>query len=101
MFVKLFEQWMSEENTEKDLKISVDSNDSGKFEITVEDDGEVGNKFAKSYKAISSTNSSIKAGADVMISPIVDKDGDFDVVVVNDPSTGEDILNYSGRVTID
>jgi hypothetical protein len=102
MVVKLFEQWIAEEDKADDsVKISVKSNEAGQFEIMAKDDDEVSNQFAKSYKVISSTNSSIKPGASLMVSPTIDKEGDFEVVVVNDPKTGEDILNYSGGVTID
>ena len=101
MFVKLFEQWMVEEELPADsTKISVDSYEAGQFEITAEDDDKVESQFAKSYKVISSTNPNIQPGASVMVSPIVDKEGDFEVMVVNDPATGNDLLNYSGKVNI-
>lgn len=101
MFVKLFEQWVSEEITKASYAISIDSYEGGKFEVVAEDDDKVESQFAKSYIVKSSTNPNIKPDASMMVSPIVDKEGEFDVMVVNDPATGEEILNYSGKVQIE
>lgn len=101
MMVKLFEQWMAEEEKVDDLiQIAVDSYEAGQFELTAKDDDKVENQFSKSYQVVSSTNPNIKSGASVMVSPIVDKEGDFELMVVNDPATGTDILNYSGKVNL-
>ena len=100
MFVKLFEQWTAEEENKVDsIKIEVDSYEAGQFEFIAEDDDKVETQFSKSYVVISSTNPNIKPGASAMVSPIVDKEGDFELMIVNDPATGEDILNYSGKVS--
>jgi hypothetical protein len=101
MFVKLFEQWVSEEIKKASYTITIDSYEGGKFDVIAEDDDRVESQFAKSYTVNSSTNPNIKSGASIAVSPIVDKEGEFDVMVVNDPSTGEDILNYSGKVQIE
>lgn len=100
MIVKLFEQWIAEESAKPKLEIRVSSKEAGDFRIMATDDDKVESQFAKSYKVISSSNPNIQSGASVSVSPIVDKDGDFELMVVNDPANGEEIMNYSGKVDI-
>ena len=101
MLIKLFEQWVSEmEDTQDSIKIQVNSAEAGEFEIIAKESKADPNQFSKTFIAVSSTNPEISKGASVSVSPTIDKDGDFDVVVVNDPKKSEDILTYSGKVNI-
>lgn len=100
MFIKLFEQWIAEETQDAKLNIRIESYEAGDFNIIAVEDNKVESQFSKSYKVVSSSNPNIKEGAVVMVSPIVDKEGDFEMMVVNDPATGQDLLNYSGKVDI-
>ena len=106
--IKLFEQWLAEEaietaqNTEEPTKtgsytldITVDGES---FEVEGTSDSEFTNKEMISFNVIKSTNPSINPGALISISPKADKDGDFDIVAVNDQNKPEDALIYSGKV---
>lgn len=100
MFIKLFEQWVSEKTKDAKLSISIKSNEAGDFNVIAIDDNGIESQFSKSYRVISSSNPKIKEGASIVVSSAVDKEGDYEVVVVNDPQVGEDIMNYTGAVEI-
>lgn len=101
MLIKLFEQWVAEKEVDLDsTKIQVNSSEAGEFEIIAKESKADPNQFSKTFIVISSTNPKISQGASVSVSPTIDKEGDFDVVVVNDPKKSEDILTYSGKVNI-
>jgi hypothetical protein len=109
--IKLFEQWVSEEEKPVDspkvedtakpsnsYNLKVSSTEAGDFEVTATADLEATTDLAKSFKVISSTNSNIKSGATIMVSPKADKAGDFDIVAINDKNKPEESLIYSGKV---
>jgi hypothetical protein len=109
--IKLFEQWLAEEametapNTEEPTKTEKTGSytlditvDGQSFEVEGTSDSEFTNKEMISFNVIKSTNPSINPGALISISPKADKDGDFDIVAVNDQNKPEDALIYSGKV---
>lgn len=117
----LFEQWVAEqdskiENTEiaadaikpevtnnsndGSIKITVSDPENGSFDIIAKTDKEVDTKYAMSFKTNTSTNTKVVQGSDVLVSPIPDKEGDFDVVIINDPNNPSNSLTYSGKVTV-
>jgi hypothetical protein len=109
--IKLFEQWLAEENMTPAPKLEEPTNSAkpGSYKLTITADGksfevegtsdsEFTTKEMTSFNVSKSTNSSIKAGAIIAISPRADKDGDFDIVAVNDQNKPEDALIYSGKI---
>ena len=110
--IKLFEQWLAEEAMETAPKKEepAKSAKSGSYKLTITADGksfevegtsdsEFTNKEMISFNVINSTNPSINSGAIISISPKADKDGDFDIVAVNDQNKPGDALIYSGKVS--
>ncbi len=109
--LKLFEQWLAEEDMATSPKKEEPANSAkpGSYKLTITADGksfevegtsdsEFTTKEMISFNVINSTNPSIKGGATIAISPKADKDGDFDIVAVNDKNKPEDALIYSGKV---
>jgi len=109
--IKLFEQWVSEEEKAVDspkaedttkpsnsYNLKVSTNQVGNFEVVGTSESELTTDSTKSFNVISSTNASIKNGATIMVSPKADTDGEFDIVIVNDKSKPEESLIYSGTV---
>jgi hypothetical protein len=108
--VKLFEQWLAEEEAIDSPKkeespkpanshtINVSGTDAGDFEIIATADSKDTTDSVNTFSAISSTNSSIKSGAAVMVSPKAEKSGDFDIVIINNREKPEESLIYSGQV---
>ena len=102
--VKLFEQWLSEEDAKDSPKLdnsytlNVSGTEAGDFEIIATANSKDTTDSAKTFSAVSSTNSSIKASAAVMVSPKADKSGDFDIVIINNREKPEESLMYSGKV---
>jgi hypothetical protein len=109
--IKLFEQWLAEEDlatapkqeepttAAKPGSYTLNITADGKsFEVEGTSDSEFTTKEMISFNVSKSTNPSIKSGAIIAISPKADKDGDFDIVAVNDQNKPEDALIYSGKV---
>ena len=110
--IKLFEQWLAEEDVKttpktetlaapvnpNSYKLSI-SADNKSFEVEGTSDKEFSSKEAVSFTVSKSTDPSIQANATIMISPKADKDGDFDIIVINDKNTPETAMIYSGKVT--
>lgn len=108
--IKLFEQWLAEE----DAQISKSEGDSSaktsgsetlkvttsdkSFEVEVTPNSEKSSELMDAYKVSNSNNDSIKSGAMIMIAKTPNKDGKSDIVVLNDQNKPEDALNYSGKV---
>ena len=111
--IKLFEQWVSEEEVVKDIEnqvkdtenqvesytLKLSTNEFGDFEVTVSIDSEVTTDVTDTFTVISSNNSDIEFGATIMVSSTVDKNDDSDIVIINDPNHPEDSLIYSGKIT--
>ena len=109
--IKLFEQWLSEEDspavkaveptpTAKPGSYKLKIEAEGKsFEVEGTSDKEFSSSAAVSFNVTTSNSPAVKSGAVIMISPKADKDGDFDIVILNDQSKPEAALVYSGKVT--
>lgn len=114
--IKLFEQWVAEEDAKIDqtvtpdpVKISTTSTNQNTHKISVKTpemsfdiigtaDSET--SLAKSYTTDSSTNTQVQKGSTVLVSPKADKDGEFDIIIINDQNKPEEALTFSGNVTI-
>jgi hypothetical protein len=112
--IKLFEQWVSEEDANVDspkvedtenpvesYTLTLSTNEFGDFEVTAIIDSDFTTDSAKAFKVISSNNSKVELGSTIMVSSTVDKNYDSDIVIINDKTRPENSLIYSGKIKIE
>jgi hypothetical protein len=123
--IKLYEQWLSEEDavampgtgdidqksvetttikpaepTNNNYKISVTTADGKSFEFTALGEPSEDSKEVRNFKVIEPMTSNSKKDSAVMISTRKDKAGEFDIVLIDDVNKPEDSQVYSGQVKI-
>lgn len=100
--IKLYEQWIQEEadSSSKPYKIEVTPSEGAPFEIEASSKPDLNTSLMTVFDIKSSTNSGIKAGSTLMMSPRADKEGDFDLIVTTNPNDPAASTIFTGKAKV-